>query len=158
MAAPRELRFPPIVEALVDLQAAVSAPPEAFEALARELQGEYPKQTVRRGVKAEFRVEQGKLVPPTAEDLGFQGVLLRNEDRTVIIQLRPDGFTFNNVKIYVGGDALLTEALNVWSRFAQAFQPTTVTRVALKYVNQFKLPFRTRDEFSKYLTAAPLTP
>lgn len=92
---------------MVDLRAAVTAPPETLEALARELQGEYPRHTVRRGIKAEFRVEQGKLVPPTAEDLGFQGVLLHNDDGTVIIQLRPDGFTFNNVKRYVGGDALL---------------------------------------------------
>jgi uncharacterized protein (TIGR04255 family) len=158
MALPRVLTAPPIVEALVDLRAAVTAPPEAFEALARELRGEYPTHTVRRGVRAEFRVEQGKLVPPTAEDLGFQGVLLRNEDATAIVQLRPDGFTFSNITRYMGGDALLTEALRLWSRFAQDLLPTAVTRVALKYVNQLRLPFRAGDEFSKFLTAAPPTP
>jgi len=158
MALPRVLASPPIVEALVDFRAAVTAPPETFEALSRELRAEYPTTKTRRGIKAELRVEQGKLIPPTAEDLGFQGVLLHSEDGTAIVQLRPEGFTFNNVTRYMGGDALLAEALRLWSRFAQDLRPTAVTRVALKYVNQLRLPFRVGDEFSKYLTAAPPTP
>ena len=79
MALGRALASPPIVEALIDLQAAVTASPEVFEALSRELQAEYPKAETRRGIRAELRVEQGKLIPPIAEDLGFQGVLLRNQ-------------------------------------------------------------------------------
>ena len=158
MALPRVLVSPPIVEALVDLRAAVIAPAEAFEALSRELLAEYPTAKTRRGIKAELRVEQGKLIPPTAQDLGFQGVLLRSKDGTAIVQLRPDGFTFNNVTRYMGGDALLAEALRLWSRFAGDLRPTAVTRVALKYLNQLKLPFRPGDELSKYLTAVPPTP
>jgi uncharacterized protein (TIGR04255 family) len=105
-----------------------------------------------------IRVDQGKLIPPTAEDLGFQGIFLHSEDGTGIVQLRPDGFTFNSVTRYMGGEALLAEALRLWSRFAQDLRPTAVTRVALKYVNQLRLPFRVGDEFSKYLTAVPPTP
>src|ERR1700686_2580495 len=118
-ALPRVLASPPIVEALVDFRAAVIPPPEPFEALSQGLRTEYPTAKTRRGIKAELRVEQGKLIPPTAEDLGFQGVLLHNQDGTAIVQLRPDGFTFNNVPKYMGGDALLAEALRLWSRFAQ---------------------------------------
>ena len=78
MAAPCELRRPPIVEALVDLRAAVTAPPETFDALVQELREQYPTSAVQRGMKAELRVERGKLIPPTAVDLGFQGILLKN--------------------------------------------------------------------------------
>lgn len=158
VALPRVLASPPIVEALVDFRAAVIAPPETFEALSQGLRTEYPTAKTRRGIKAELRVEQGKLIPPTAEDLGFQGVLLHNQDGTAIVQLKPDGFTFNNVTKYMGGDALLAEALRLWSRFAQDLQPIAVTRVALRYINQLRLPFRAGDEFSKYLTSAPPTP
>jgi uncharacterized protein (TIGR04255 family) len=158
MATPRDLRNPPIVEALVDIRAAVSASPETFEAVARELQSTYPTRKVRRGVKAEFRVEQGKLIPPTAEDLGFQGVMLHSESGRELVQFRPDGFTFNNLKSYLGGDALLAEALRLWSVFSDRLHPTAVTRVALRYINQLSLPYRQGDDFAKYLTAAPSTP
>ena len=158
MALPRELKSPPIVEALVDIRAAVSAPQEAFESLGRELHAEYPKADPRRGVVAELRVEQGKLIPPTARDMGFQGVWLHREDGTAIVQFRPDGFTFNNVGSYMGGETLITEAVRLWSKFAAQVQPTAVTRVALRYINQLRLPFRPGDEFSRFLTAAPLTP
>lgn len=158
MTTPRELRTPPIVEALVDIRAAVTAPPDAFEAIARELQVEYPTHTVRRGIKAEFRVDQGKLVPPTAEDLGFQGVLLNSGSGTTLVQFRPDGFTFNNLNSYIGGEKLLASALKLWSKFVDQLHPTAVTRVALRYINQFTLPLRADDEFARYLTAAPSAP
>jgi uncharacterized protein (TIGR04255 family) len=158
MATPRDLRNPPIVEALVDIRAAVIAPPEAFEAFALELRSAYPKSNTRRGIKAELKVENGKLVRPTAEDLGFQGIVLQDEDGSLIVQLGPEGFTFNNLKKYMGGDALLTGALNVWSRYVQVMQPVTVTRIALKYVNQIKLPFMVGDEFTRFLTAPPTSP
>lgn len=158
MAAPRDLRNPPIVEALVDIRAAVSASPEAFEAVARELQSTYPTRKIRRGVKAEFRVEEGRLIPPTAEDLGFQGVMLYSESGQALVQFRPDGFTFNNLKSYLGGDMLLVEALRLWSLFSDRLHPTAVTRVALRYINQLNLPYRHNDDFAKYLTAAPSTP
>jgi uncharacterized protein (TIGR04255 family) len=158
MALPRVLASPPIVEALVDVRVPVTAPPETFEALSRELHSVFPKTHIRRAIKAELRVDHGKLIPPTAQELGFQGVLLQNDDDSLLVQFTPDGFTFNNLKKYMGGDALLTEALRLWSSFAQHLQPTADTRVALRYVNQLRLPFRTGDEFSKYLTAAPPTP
>jgi uncharacterized protein (TIGR04255 family) len=158
MATPRELTSPPISEALVDLRAAVSAPTESFEALSHELKTEYPKTVIRRGVRAELKVEHGKLIPPTAEDLGFQGIWLHNAAGTAIVQLRPDGFTFNNLKSYMGGDSLISAALQLWSRFDAQMQPPGVTRVALRYINQLRLPFKDGDDFSRFLTAVPTTP
>lgn len=97
MASPRELKFPPITEALIDIRAAVTAPLDLFEEAARALKAEFPKESIRRAMRAEFRVEAGKLIPPTSEDLGFQGVLLHNEAGTEIVQFRPDGFSLNNL-------------------------------------------------------------
>lgn len=158
MATPRTLTSPPISEALLDLRAAVSTPAEAFEALSLALRNEYPKSEIRRGLRTELRIEDGKLIPPTTEDLGFRGVWLHNEDGTAIVQFRPDGFTFNNLRSYMGGDRLITEALRLWSKFAEQMQPPGVTRIALRYVNELKLPFQLGDDFSRFLTAAPPTP
>lgn len=158
MATPRALRNPPIVEALVDVRAAVTAPQEAFEAFAQTLRQQYPQSEIRRGLKAEFKVEHGKVIPPTSEDLGFQGILLKSDDGSVVVQVGPQGFTFNNLRTYLGGDALLTEALRVWSAFAHALEPESVTRVALKYINRLRLTYRVGEDFDRFLTAAPPTP
>src|SRR5262249_28576115 len=115
MALPRTLSRPPISEALVDIQAAVVAPPDAFEDLAKQFPSDYPTIEPRQLLHAEFKVDSGKLLPPIARNLGFQGVWLFNSDKTVAVQFRPNGFTLNNLRKYIGGDRLIVEALRLWS-------------------------------------------
>ena len=76
------------------------------------------------------------------------------------MQFRTDGFTFNNVGLgkYMGGEALLTEALRLWSRYAEVVKPSAVIRVALRYLNRLNLPMRKGDEFAVYLTKPPELP
>lgn len=157
MAAPRVLARPPITEALIDLRASIEQSPETFRAFAQELKPEFPDVDERRGVKTELKIEQGKLIPG-AEDMGFQGLRVKNADGTLIAQFRPDGFTLNNLKSYVGGDGLITDALSLWARFAAKVQPVLVTRVALRYINQLELPFRDGDQLKRYLAAPPELP
>lgn len=158
MANQRRLAAPPIAEALVDFRTTVTEPQSSFEALAQELQSRYPVVKPRRAIRAELKVENGKLIPPTALDLGFQGLMLFNRDETTAVQFRPDGYTYNCLKAYIGGDRLLEEALNLWSIFSARMRPRVVTRVALRYINRLELPFRPGDDFSRYLTAAPVVP
>ena len=158
MATARTLSSPPISEALVDIQAAVVASPEAFEALGKEFKSEYPRADTRRIFQAELKVEHGRLLPPVAKDLGFQGVWLFNSDETAVVQFRPNGLTLNNLKKYIGGDRLIDEALTLWSRFSERLQPTPVMRIALRYINRLELPFRPGDGFDRFLTAAPPVP
>ena len=158
MAVPRELSKPPITEALVGIRAAVSAPVTAYETLSRELQSRYPKVEQRRSVRTEWKIEDGKVVASSGEDLGFQGTLLRSEDGRAVVQFRPDGFTFNNLHSYMGGDRLIAEALRLWELFVAHTQPVAVSRVALRFINQLRLPFRQDEDFSRFLTAAAQTP
>ena len=138
MAVPRELSKPPITEALVGIRAAVSAPVTAYETLSRELQSRYPKVEQRRSVRTEWKIEDGKVVASSGEDLGFQGTLLRSEDGRAAVQFRPDGFTFNNLHSYMGGDRLIAEALRLWELFVAHTQPVAVSRVALRFINQLR--------------------
>lgn len=157
LATPRELSKPPITEALVDIRAAVTAPVTAYEALTSELKGRYPNVEQRQGIWAQFKIEGGK-VRTENKDMGFQGTQLRSADGNALVQFRPDGFTFNNLNAYMGGDRLITEALALWEMFAAQTHPELVSRVALRYINQLKVPLRQGDEFSRFLTAAPPTP
>lgn len=128
--------------------------PDHLRRLAAELRPDFPKAEEKRQFKAEFRVEHGKLVPPVHEDLGFQGVWVKNEDDTLVAQLRIDGFTLNNIGLgaYVGGERLIDDSLRLWARYADAVQPAAVVRLALRYLNRLELPLAEGEEFSRFLT------
>jgi uncharacterized protein (TIGR04255 family) len=159
MAAPRVLSRPPISEALVDIRAAVEQPHEVFDALARELTSEgFAKIEVKRAIRAELNIRNGKLLPPTDTLTEFQGLRVTNPEGTLMVQFRPDGFTFNNLKSYLGGDRLIAESLRFWSMFVERTRPALVDRVAFRYINRLELPFRTGDKFKRYLTSPPELP
>src|SRR5688572_9543419 len=112
VAAPRELRRPPITEALIDFRILPAAPisKESLHPLVAEVRHEFPDVQERHDIQAEFRVENGRVVPPEARQI-FQGVKLSKEGGRRQVQFRTDGFTFNNVGEYIGGDALIEETL-----------------------------------------------
>jgi uncharacterized protein (TIGR04255 family) len=156
MASPRQLRSPPITEALVDFRILAKSPvdPGRLRQLAEELKPDFPTSEEKQQFRAEFRVEHGKLAPPIQEDLGFQGVWVKNESGTLVAQLRTDGFTLNNIGLgaYVGGERLINDSLALWSRYADAVQPAAVVRLALRYLNRLDLPLAEGEEFSRFLT------
>ena len=160
MVAPRQLARPPITEALVDVRIARDErlDIERLQRLRAQLKDDYPKFDEKKQFQAEFRVEAGKLLPPTAQDLGFNGVWLTSADGSRIVQFRPDGFTFNNVGSYMGGDALLREALRLWSEFGEVAHPASVIRIALRYLNRLELPMKADDDFNMFLTTPPDLP
>lgn len=159
MAEPRVLSRPPISEALVDIRTAVDQPRDVFDALARELTSEgFTKIDVKRAIRAELVVRNGKLLPPTDTLAEFQGLRVTNPEGTLLVQFRPDGFTLNNLKSYVGGDRLIAESLRFWSMFVERTHPALVNRVAFRYINRLELPFRTGDKFRTYLTSPPELP
>jgi len=155
VVAPRQLSRPPITEALVDIRIAADAAIDRtrLEPLCAVLHDQYPKLDEKRQLLTEFRVEAGKMIPPSSRDLGFHGVWLTSSDGTRIAQFRTDGFTLNNVGAYLGGEALIEEALGLWRQFAKIAEPTAVTRLALRYINRLELPFAQEDEFKRFLNA-----
>ncbi len=158
MARPRTLTHPPIVEALVDLRAAVPGHPEMFKALADELRDEFPTREEQQELRSTIEVKDGKLVPPQVDPPAFGGVRVASADRTVYVQFRPDGFTLNNLRVYMGGDRLIGEALRRWELLVARTKPQVVSRVALRYINRLELPLQSGDRLSRYLTAAPELP
>ena len=75
-----------------------------------------------------------------------------------IAQFRQDGFTLNNVGSYMGGDALLSEAITLWSAYAGVARPPEIVRLALRYLNRLILPLRVGEDFNRFLRAAPELP
>ena len=158
MVRPRSLIRPPIVEALVDLRAAVPGDSKMFGALADELKDEFPTKQQRRNFQASIEFKDGKLVSPRVDSTAFGGVRVANGDRTILVQFRPDGFTLNNMKVYLGGDELIHRALTFWELLVKRAPPEFVSRVALRYINRLELTLEPGDQLTRYLTSPPGLP
>ncbi len=154
MAEPRTLASPPISEALIDIRMIAPGPVDRgiLEPLISQFRQRYPKVDEQREFTAEFKVEAGKMLPPSARELGFRAIRLTSEDGRRIVQLGTAGLTFNNVKEYIGGDQLIAEALNLWEPFAATTGASAVVRLGLRFINKLNLPFKTGDDLTRFLT------
>lgn len=157
MATQRNLARPPISEALVDLRTSAPQPEQAFKDLAERLKPRFPKFNTSQTFQTQMGLKDGKMLP-TQGEVAFRGVQLRNEDETLAVQFRVDGFTLNNLSRYIGGDQLLAEAASLWADFVRACQPAGVNRIALRYINKLELPIQAGDDFTKFLTSPPDMP
>lgn len=111
----RRLSRPPIKEALIDVRVASDPAIEVdrLRGLHGSLAAEYPNIDEKRQFKAELRVEAGKVLPPSTEELGFAALVFSNADKTRIAQLRRDGFTVNQLGGYTTADALIGDAVRL---------------------------------------------
>jgi len=159
VASRRDLRNPPIGEALVDLRAVPKNPlPAALEELRNRLRDRYPKHRVVTHFEASVEIKPG--APPAAKaalDRGPHGYFFQSADGLDIAQFRVDGFTYNRLRPYTSGPAVIAEALRLWSVFAEVLAPSMVSRVALRYLNQMTLP-RVPEGYGQFLTRPPAVP
>ncbi len=158
MARPRKLSRPPIAEALVDLRIAGANPTvEELEALADSIRDEFPKKERQETAQVRFETREGQGFAE-ARDLGVRGFILQSPTNDRRVQFRLDGFTFNRLPPYQSAEEMIAEALHLWDAYCNVVHPTTVTRIALRYINKLDLPFREGDNFDRLLEASPRLP
>ncbi|MDA2921474.1 TIGR04255 family protein, partial [Desulfobacterota bacterium AH_259_B03_O07] len=85
------------------------------------------------------------------------GYRYESEDRTRIVQLRVDGFTFNRLKPYKRWKEVRDEALRLWNYYKELVKPEFIKRIALRYINNLNIPMPIND-FRDYLTCPPEVP
>jgi uncharacterized protein (TIGR04255 family) len=162
VAQPTTLTRPPITEALVDLRATIPGDLESFSALAKQLKHRFPHLQENRQFEGKLEFKDGDVrshVSPPA----FAGIFAANEEKTIYVQFRPDGFTLNNVVktagSYIGGDRLIGEALDLWNWLVEQTEITGVSRVGLYYLNQLnELPLKPGEKTNLYFQNPPSLP
>lgn len=130
-------------------------------ATARErLQQAYPIAEEQRRAENVLRLSLSQpAVSGELRDHGFQGYLLRSEDRLVAVQLRVDGFTFNRLRPYTSWEDILPKALEAWTVYREVVAPEFVGRLALRYINHIPVPFEDPGfDLDDYLECAPRIP
>jgi uncharacterized protein (TIGR04255 family) len=78
--------------------------------------------------------------PGFTHQQAMRGYLLRSSDQLHALQLQRDGFTFSRLRPYETWANLKASADPYWRRYLDVARPERVTRVAVRYINQFDLP------------------
>jgi uncharacterized protein (TIGR04255 family) len=132
----------PLVEGLIDIRVRQSSIVSSTELkfICDELAGDFPQRQELHNVVAQINFSpesSGSLL--TASD-GHAGYILRSTDGKWVAQFRLDGLTVSRLQPYESWDELKAKTAELWIRYAQSVKPTSVTRVATRFINRIQLP------------------
>jgi uncharacterized protein (TIGR04255 family) len=159
MAKHRHLNNAPIREAVIDIRAGVKVELKEGELLSLKaaLGKRYPNSEEMRIFRGGFGVKEGKPIVDYPKDMGINGYLFKSDDEKNIVQFRNDGFTFNRIKPYTSWDKVIREAKDLWGLYVDKAGVQSVSRIAVRYINQIDIPLPISD-FEDYLTKPPDVP
>lgn len=149
------LKNAPVSEALIDVRLALAKDFDVkhIDSIHKSINSEYPEKHHQK--VSEFTVDEGVKIKPLEPKIN--GYRYISPDKKQVFQARLNGFTFSRLHPYIEWNALYDEAFRLWSLYRDITNPISITRVALRYINNLKIPMPIKD-FSDYLTAPPLVP
>lgn len=149
-------RFPnaPIVEAVLDIQARFTHAPDAarLAAFHEHIRERYPEMAPQTAWEFDFQV--GEEGPRQGLRRGPEGFIFKSPTRQRMAQVRQNGFTLNWLKPYETWSGFRDEARSLWAFYVTVFQPDSVGRLGLRYVNRIELPLPFND-FREYVKTGP---
>jgi len=155
------LKTPPIVEAVLDIDCDM---PPAFDLMALEpsardaLRDHYPKFRTRIMQAVQFEAAADR-APNVTTKQGIQALQFLQEDEKQLVQVRPQGFSFNRLAPYSSLDDYVPEMERTWRLFLGLAAPLQVRVVRLRYINRFLIPLTSgRVDLDEYLTLGPRLP
>lgn len=152
------LAHAPIREALIDFRvpgASGGAILDALESLGEELRLHYPKMHPIQRYQGQFQVDdKGAMSAYRGPEL--RGYRLDGDEGRNVAQLQVDGFTFSRLAPYRSWDRMLEDAWAVWDRYLTVINPSSVERVATRFINSIALP--PPDELDQVFHSPPVAP
>ena len=147
----------PITEALVDIRCKLPKGfnVDQFKTIGAKISEDYPLEKTMRVHETKIDVKDAEQIVRTHEKIN--GYLYESSNRTKLVQLRLDGFTFNRLKPYNNWIEVRDEALRLWNLYIELVKPEVINRIALRYINNLNVPMPVRD-FRDYLTCPPEAP
>jgi uncharacterized protein (TIGR04255 family) len=129
----------PITEALIDIRVEVASELrfEDLQAFRKHVAPDYPREETRSIAEGMFQF--GPSIRASATQKPW-GMAFWNATNTQVLQVRLDGFTLSRLKPYQDFEHLRDEARRLWNIYRDLVRPKRVTRVAVRYINQFNIP------------------
>jgi uncharacterized protein (TIGR04255 family) len=153
--------FPPIVEAVVDIEC--DLPPNfnliAIEASANTaFQAEYP-QSKKRFVEQHVFEPHGEEPATHTTMRGIQALQFQKQDNTQLVQVRTTGYSFNRLAPYSTLDDYLPAIEKTWTQFVKIASPVQIRAVKLRYINRILIPLMDgKLDLDGFLTVGPQLP
>jgi len=160
MAEIRHLPSAPISEALIDIRVAYSDQVDVnlFNSLPDDVSALFPEKKTIKSVIAGFHISNEE-TPTQSLNETVIGYRYESEDKTKVVQLRNDGFTFSKLKPYESWETLRDEAKHLFNIYLDIAKPNEINRIAVRYINHLNIPFQSGVfNFDDYLTSAPQVP
>ncbi|WP_395091090.1 TIGR04255 family protein [Armatimonas sp.] len=147
----------PIVEAILDIRVVPRSEASASE-LVSVFSGLSIPFTKREEIAAEQRIQislgPNALAPQVGPVLG--GFRYEYAEQSQVVQVQREGFVFSLLPPYNEWEDFVAHAQVFWERYRDVWQPQKITRVALRYVNQFNFPLVPENfNYGAYFTIMP---
>ncbi len=159
---PFQLPFPPIIEAIVDIDCELPAgtSPGDLESAAQEsLCKTYPQ--LQKRMLQQFQIHKQAEKPPEPRlKEGLDALLFRSEDGKQLTQFRRSGYSFNRLAPYAGMDACLPEIQRTWENYRTIAKPLRIRKIGLRTINRIGLPLNPDGglDLGRYLSTGPQIP
>lgn len=154
MAAKRHLARAPIREALIDIQVSPHVSVDALTKLKSQFVGKFPECKNIWQASLGFDIEQDLAATAHKSQVGFR---FETHEFPHILQCRTNGFTFSRLSPYETWEQMRDETKSLWDQFVATTQPETVSRLAVRYINELRIPLPI-ESFSTYLAVPPELP
>ena len=132
----------PITEAVIDIRVELPASVnlDDLERLHDQVSERYPAKVKRTASQTQV------------------GFAFHTADDRQICQFRMDGFSLSRLRPYGNWIELRDEARRLWAIYRTALVPGSITRVAVRYINQIDIPFAVIDYKDYFRTTPEVSP
>lgn len=155
MGKARHLSRAPLREALIDLQFETPVALDTIRAFAAAKAKQFEQVGDIWQASVGFNLGQDGGVGTSAGSIAL-GKRLDSKAPPHVLQIKTTGFTFSRLHPYDTWQSMRDAAAALWRDFAEVAKPS-VSRTALRYINELKLPLPITD-FADYLTVPPQVP
>ncbi len=156
MARMRQLSNAPAREALIDIRFEPPVSIEIIEQAATQMGSKFEKSAPIWEAFVGLKLDADGKHEATSNQTAL-GIRLDSIPPLHVIQYQTNGFTFSRLHPYGRWEDLLDAAKEAWGVMVKMVPPLLVTRLAVRYINEIRLPLPMED-FSDYLECLPEVP
>ena len=149
----------PVAEAVVEVRVRLSRPvvQADFDAFRDRLSDRFPKSQIIRFVASHLQFDSDEEVKNDVST-GLVGVRLDDVDGRWVVQAKTEGLAVSRLPPYESWDGLIAKLRELWPVYVEVFEPSTVLRLGVRYINRVPLPETEKVDLDGVLTAGPKIP
>ncbi len=149
----------PIEEAVFDIKIdpSLSIEGKELESLYPKVSDRYPIKDFQKTFELISEVKEGEVAKSQARNIGVVGFRCWDKEREQVCRFGLDGFSFSRLKPYSNWDTCFPEMMRLWNIYKETFNPRSVKRVAVRFINIIKIP-EARFELEDYFNNSPQPP